>query len=146
MTLATITVQGNTQGNTTIGLSNVSMDNDHSDQISPVIVNGSLSINQLKPFPGQTVPPTDSDHDGLYEDINGNGRLDFDYIVIFFQNLDWVRDNENIIAFDFNGNGRIDCDDVVTLYDMLLKTVISRICGGLTPAPFYYLSINPFRW
>ncbi|HMK46160.1 MAG TPA: hypothetical protein VK436_06000 [Methanocella sp.] len=123
VTLATITVQGNTQGNTTIGLSNVSMDDDRGDQISPVIVNGSLMVNQFKPFPGETMLPTDPDHDGLYEDINGNGRLDFSDIVVFFQNLDWVRANEPVSAFDFNGNGRIDFDDVVTLYDMLLKTV-----------------------
>ena len=123
VTLTTITVQGNTQGNTTIGLSNVSMDDDRGDQISPTIVNGSLNVNQLKPFPGQTKTPTDPDHDGLYEDINGNGRLDFNDIVIFFQNLDWVKDNQPISAFDFNGNGRLDFDDVVTLYDMLLKTV-----------------------
>jgi len=123
VTLATITVQGNTQGNTTIGLSNVSMDDDHGDQITPMIVNGSLNVNQLKPFPGQTKTPTDPDHDGLYDDINGNGRFDFSDIVVFFQNLDWVRDNQPISAFDFNGNGRLDFDDVVTLYDMLLKTV-----------------------
>ncbi|RLJ00995.1 MAG: hypothetical protein DRP08_06080 [Candidatus Aenigmatarchaeota archaeon] len=35
-------------------------------------------------FPGCTNPPTDPDDDGLYEDINGNGRKDFNDVVKFF--------------------------------------------------------------
>jgi len=42
----------------TIGLFNVSMD-DHGDQILSVVVNGSLNVNQLKPFSGQIMLPTD---------------------------------------------------------------------------------------
>jgi PKD repeat protein len=32
-------------------------------------------------FPGCTSSPTDPNHDGLYEDINGNGNQDFDDVV-----------------------------------------------------------------
>jgi hypothetical protein len=69
-------------------------------------------------FPGYTDEPTDQDGDGLYEDINGNGRPDFDDVVAFYLNMQWVRDNTEvgIEPYDFNGNGRIDYDDVVLLY------------------------------
>ena len=70
-------------------------------------------------FPGCTNPPTDPDDDGLYEDINGNGRKDFDDVVVFYENLEWVPDNEPVECFDFNGNGRIDFDDIVELYEEL---------------------------
>ena len=72
----------------------------------------------VEPFPGYTRIPTDPDFDGLYGDINGNGRLDFDDVVAFYMNMQWVRDNTavGIAPYDFNNNGRIDYDDVVQLY------------------------------
>jgi len=76
----------------------------------------------VKPFPGQTNDPTDPDGDFLYEDINGNGRLDYDDIVLYYENMQWIRDQTDvgIEPYDYNQNGRIDYDDVVTLYQELL--------------------------
>ena len=61
--------------------------------------------------------PTDPDNDGLYEDVNGNGRLDYEDIQTLFDNFesDSVAMNES--AYDFNANGRLDFDDVVDLFD-----------------------------
>jgi PKD repeat protein len=70
-------------------------------------------------FPGYTKPPTDPNHDGLYEDINGNGILDFDDVVAYYDNMDWIEANSSVALFDYNKNGLIDFDDVVKLYDML---------------------------
>jgi PKD repeat protein len=77
----------------------------------------------VEPFPGYTRIPTDPDFDGLYGDINGNGRLDFDDVVAFYMNMQWVRDNAavGISPYDFNNNGRIDYDDVVQLYQEVLN-------------------------
>ena len=77
------------------------------------------SINVLKVFPGYTNPPTDPDKDSLYEDINGNGMLDFDDVVAYYDNMEWIEENVPIESFDYNKNGLIDFDDVVKLYDML---------------------------
>jgi len=70
------------------------------------------------PFPGCENEPLDPDLDGRYEDINGNGRLDFHDVVTLYQNMQWVRDNTGVGVepFDFNGNGRLDYDDIVLLY------------------------------
>lgn len=68
-------------------------------------------------IPGQTNPPTDPDHDGLYEDLNGNGRLDFNDLSVFFDQMDWIEENEPVAAFDFNGNGRIDFNDLTVLFE-----------------------------
>ena len=70
-------------------------------------------------FPNCTNPPTDPDDDGLYEDINGNGRKDYDDLVEFFNYLGWVEKNEPVECFDFNGNSRIDFNDIVELYEEL---------------------------
>jgi PKD repeat protein len=78
----------------------------------------------VKPFPGQTNEPTDPDGDYLYKDINGNGRLDYDDVVIYYENMQWIRDqfDVGIEPYDYNGNGRIDYDDVVLLYWEVLES------------------------
>ena len=73
----------------------------------------------LPVFPGYTNPPTDPNHDNLYEDINGNGILDFDDVVAYYDNMDWIEGNASVAFFDYNKNGLIDFDDIVKLYDML---------------------------
>ncbi|HIH93146.1 TPA: PKD domain-containing protein [Methanosarcina acetivorans] len=84
------------------------------DTLNITVTNASVSV-----FPGYTNPPTDPDKDGLYEDINGNGRLGFNDLVAYFANLDWIEENVPLEFFDYNKNGLIDFDDVVTLFDML---------------------------
>ncbi|ACL16100.1 hypothetical protein [Methanosphaerula palustris] len=66
--------------------------------------------------PGSSKVPTDIDGDGLCEDINGDGVLDFNDVVLYFNQMDWIADNEPISLFDYNGNGEIDFNDVVWLF------------------------------
>ena len=70
-------------------------------------------------MPGATGVPQDSDGDGQYEDVNGNGRKDFADVVLFFDRMTWIAANEPVAAFDINGNGRIDFADVVALFNRL---------------------------
>ena len=67
-------------------------------------------------LPGYTNSPTDPDRDGIYEDINGNGRLDFADVVLYFNEMEWIADNEPVTPFDLNTNGRIDFADIVQLF------------------------------
>ena len=60
--------------------------------------------------------PTDPDGDGLYEDVNGNGRVDYEDVQLLFDELDSNTVTSNARAFDFNQNDRLDFDDVVTLF------------------------------
>lgn len=63
--------------------------------------------------------PTDPDDDGLYEDINGNGRLDNHDIVTLFAHFNDDSIRLNADAYDFNENGRLDFDDIVSLREEL---------------------------
>ncbi|HQJ88007.1 MAG TPA: PKD domain-containing protein [Methanoregulaceae archaeon] len=69
--------------------------------------------------PGGGAAPLDGNHDGLFEDVNGNGRTDFADVVLYFNQMSWIASNEPVPAFDYNGNGRIDFADVVRLFDRL---------------------------
>ncbi len=69
--------------------------------------------------PGGSGVPHDLNGDGKCEDVNGNTRKDFQDVVLFFNQMDWIAANEPVAAFDFNGNTRIDFQDVVTLFNRL---------------------------
>ncbi|UYZ39565.1 MAG: PKD domain-containing protein [Candidatus Methanospirare jalkutatii] len=118
ITLATITLRGDKQGESDILITVTKMDDDNENPIDPNTVSGKIEVIEVVPFPGCENPPTDPDGDGLYEDINGNGRKDFNDVVVFFNYLEWVEENQPCIeCFDFNKNGRIDFDDVVKLFE-----------------------------
>ena len=68
---------------------------------------------------GEASPPTDTDGDGLCDDVNGNGRRDFADVVLFFNSMTWIAANEPTGALDVNANGRIDFADVVVLFNGL---------------------------
>ncbi len=68
-------------------------------------------------IPSATSPPTDPNRDGLYEDLNGNGMLDFNDVVLYFNQMDWIAEHEQVSAFDFNKNGSIDFNDIVILFN-----------------------------
>ena len=69
--------------------------------------------------PGGTGLPIDLNGDGRYEDVNGNGRADFADVVLYFNQMTWIAENEPLAGFDYNANGRIDFADAVTLFNTL---------------------------
>jgi len=118
--LATIYIEGLDQGEFKIELLEYSLDNDDGNPI-PTQTGDSFStifVTLLPPLPGCSTSPKDLDNDGLYEDVNGNGRLDFNDVVVLFKNMDWVIENGYEKCFDFNKNGRLDFKDIVVLFNM----------------------------
>jgi len=116
VTLAIITIRPQIVANTTINLQINRLDDDMGYPIDVIIQNATLKVLYLPPLPGIPNPPTDPDDDGLFEDLNGNGGIDFDDIVEYFQHLEWIEENYPVEAVDFNGNGLIDFDDIVELF------------------------------
>lgn len=83
-----------------------------------IIVTVTLACPTL---PGLSLPALDNNGDGLCEDLNGNGRLDFDDVAEFFEHLSSVEIQSNPLKFDFNGSGAVDMDDIVQLFAVLLS-------------------------
>ena len=118
VTLGTLIIRADKEGTSGVTISVAKMDDDNGYSISTNTVSAILNVTSVIPFPNQTNPPTDPDGDGLYEDINGNGRMDFDDVVQFFKYLEWTEANQaNPLLFDFNTNGRIDFDDIRKLFN-----------------------------
>ncbi|RJS72963.1 hypothetical protein CW714_03870 [Methanophagales archaeon] len=118
VSLGTFIIRGDAEGTGDIIITVTSMNNDESYSVPlfSTTISGQLEVISVLTIPGQSNPPTDPDGDGLYEDMNGNGRKDFNDVVVFFNNMEWIGANEPVQCFDFNGNGRIDFDDIVILF------------------------------
>jgi plastocyanin len=69
------------------------------------------------PAPNGGSPPSDPDGDGQFEDLNGNGQLDYDDVVVLFESGDSPVIGNNADLFDFNDNGRFDFNDIVRLFE-----------------------------
>ncbi|WP_049910600.1 alkaline phosphatase PhoX [Natrinema gari] len=118
VTLATVEIEGVGSGTTDIVTDVQALDDD-----------GGTAI-EAHPRPGVVVTgpppigggsgggaPTDPDGDGNFEDLNGNGRLDYDDVTLLFEHIEDDSVTLNADAYDFNDNGRIDYDDIDELYD-----------------------------
>jgi PKD repeat protein len=114
--LGTVEVTGKSAGTASLTVTVTKMDADGGLSITPAAIPASVTVASLVPLPGLTAVPADIDGCGYCEDLNGNGRVDFDDVVLFYRNMDWIQTNEPVDLFDFNGNGRIDYDDIVVLH------------------------------
>jgi PKD repeat protein len=112
--LATLTVRGDSTGTTDLQVGVNQMDNEDGNPIDANARTGVLVTGPPTVTGGSA--PTDPDGDGLYEDLNGNGRLDYEDIEILFSNFDADSVTMNESAYDFNENGQLDFDDIVDLY------------------------------
>jgi len=69
-------------------------------------------------LPQQDAPARDPGADGLYEDINGDGRVGVVDVAILLDMFGRISaENEQFV--DFNDDGRIDIVDVATLLDRI---------------------------
>jgi S-layer protein (TIGR01567 family) len=117
--LASLEIRGVAAGITDILINVRGMDNDNGTMIGPDTSVTQINVITIVALPGLSNLPTDPDNDGLYEDINGNGRKDFNDVVLFFNFIEWIAENEPLHNFDFNGNGRIDFYDIIMLFEEL---------------------------
>jgi len=122
VTLASVELEGVGTGTTDITVDVQALDDDDGAAIEPqrrpgVVVTGPPPIGGGPGGSGRA--PTDPDGDGRFEDSNGNGRLDYNDVVLLFDHIEDDSVTLNADAYDFNENGRIDYDDIDELYDEL---------------------------
>ena len=100
-------------GTHTLNVTFTPSDANYTTGTASVTINVSLPI-----FPGSTRTPIDPNHDGLYEDINGNGRVESADLVTYFKNMQWITNNGLTVYYDYNHNGRIESVDLIALFKM----------------------------
>jgi len=115
LAIASLSLTSQSTGTTDLTVEVHAMDDEDGDAIgaearSGVVVTGPPTVVGEE-------GPTDPDGDGRYEDLNGNGRLDYDDVKLLFEHIDSDSVTLNKAAYDFNENGKLDYDDVVSLYE-----------------------------
>jgi PKD repeat protein len=117
--LGNITITGIKAGTVNLSVSKTLITADGGSSITPVVTAGNINV-VLPPFQGLTKSPTDPNNDGKYEDLNGNGYIDYKDVALEYNNLNWINNQNNLIYYyDYNGNGYIDFKDVAKLYNMI---------------------------
>jgi hypothetical protein len=74
---------------------------------------------QLLARPGNNMIPTDPNGDGLFDDVTGDGITGFQDVIVFFDNLEWVIENEPVAPFDYNKDGVVNFGDVIKLFHLI---------------------------
>ncbi len=81
----------------------------------------SFVVSELPSLPGCDTSICDPDKDGLYEDINGNGKFDLYDIAFFNDNIHSENIQNNDSLFDFNRDGMVDYNDTLALLAKMYK-------------------------
>lgn len=109
------------EGTATIELEANRMDDDLGNPISIIVNSGRLEITHLWiTLPGQSNPVQDLDGDRRAEDLNGNGRHDFNDIILLFQHLSSAEVQSHPQDFDHDGDGGVTFNDVLSLFNKLI--------------------------
>lgn len=118
LSLAAITVEGRGPGAVRLSVAVKTATDDQSRPILFTIQPVEFAVSAGPPAlePGAR-PPQDLDGDGLYEDINGDGRLTFDDPVMLAFHLENPVAQEHKRFFDFNRDGVLNFEDVKALTD-----------------------------
>lgn len=114
--LARLTVKAEAAGQASLTTSVTAMDDDSGSPMQPEMFRSVVEV-VWPTLPGQSEPVGDLNGDGLAEDLNGNGRRDFDDVVLLFSNLELITHPK---FFDFDDNGVLSFNDVVVLFQGML--------------------------
>ena len=112
--LAAVDVRGDATGTTDVEVAVERLNDDAGNAPETETRRGVLVVGPPTVAGGSA--PTDVDGDGRYEDVNGNGRLDYDDVRTLFEHFESDSVRLNTSAYDFNENGRLDFEDVVDLF------------------------------
>lgn len=117
--IASITVRGNTHENTTLSLSDVTVGDAEGDTYA--ISSLDTATIQVKGTPEPVVgekQPTDTDGDGRFEDINGDGTVDIVDVSALFKNRNSPQIQNSEQFYDINGDGSFNIVDVNALFKL----------------------------
>ena len=113
LVLATLHFSAIQLGQTAIGMVVKPMTNDLGQRADPLVKSGSLEVAVFSI--GEEGSPRDLNGDGLFEDVNGDGRVTIEDVRLFSFNVSNPVFQENWRLFDFDSDGDVDFEDAVFL-------------------------------
>ncbi|MFB6161818.1 MAG: dockerin type I domain-containing protein [Halococcoides sp.] len=111
----TVTLSGRSAGEVRIDASVEEFDTESGDSVAPRVESATLPVAELAPIVEDRVPQ-DHDGDGHFENINANGRVDFDDVAELFQHQNEPPVTEHATAYDYNDDDTVNLQDVMVLF------------------------------
>jgi hypothetical protein len=113
-----VTVEGAEPGETQLVVEVESLVDDDGSAYAPATKNGRIVVSpERAPLDEDLGQPKDPDLDGRYEDVNGNGRVDYDDVVTLSEKRESEMVLNNTESFDFTGDDEVDAEDLVALLE-----------------------------
>lgn len=113
LVLATLRFSAIQLGQTAIGMVVKPMTNDQGQRVDPLVKSGSLEVAVFSI--GEEGSPRDLNGDGVFEDVNGDGRVTIEDVRLFSFYMSNPVFQENWRLFDFDSDGDVDFEDAVYL-------------------------------
>ncbi|GGM76398.1 plastocyanin [Halarchaeum rubridurum] len=114
--LASVAIDGEGAALTEVSVTDANVDAENGSAVNAVPDGADLLVEQLAPVVNDATP-TDTNDDGVYDDVNGNGETDFNDVVTLYDNMNEESVTDHAEKFDWNDNGKVDFDDIVSLYN-----------------------------
>ncbi|MFH5801981.1 dockerin type I domain-containing protein [Haladaptatus sp. CMAA 1911] len=119
VTIATVELRGTEDGNANVNVTDVDRFEDDSGNSIAVNASGDqLSVHHVIPVTGAQLP-TDPDGDGMYEDVDGDGSVTYNDVVVLFQNFNDAAIQQYSEEYDFDGSGEVSYNDIVSLFQSM---------------------------
>lgn len=111
-----MTLSAESAGESTISVGMTNLDEDDEAPLAVRTTSSLLTVQAVEPVDGKT--PQNVDDDPTYEDLNANGMVDYDDVVVYYNNMNQPSITDHVVAYDYNGNMEAgDHDDVVALFE-----------------------------
>ncbi len=117
--IGNVTVRGDRVGQTELRVTAARVDDETGERVKTRLAACAVDVGPAPYLACVPSSPGDLDGDGLYDDLNGNGRRDFADVVVYFNHIGCVTAYEDWAYFDNNRNGRIDFADIICLFNQL---------------------------
>ena len=117
---------GDVEGTTTLAITSDTIDDRAGGQYMATLTSAQFIVGNpsVKPFPkpggGYFPAPTDPNHDGKYEDLDGNGWIGFNDVLLLYKYMDTIGTGAYgpVSYFDYDSSGFIGFNYVVWLFNM----------------------------
>ncbi|KTG18255.1 hypothetical protein [Haloferax profundi] len=117
VTLAELTLRLDTEGSTTVSVSETILGSVNGKEIVVGTQSGTrIRVTNLTPLGDFEHPPADVNGDGRFEDINGDGNVTVSDVQAAFDNRESTVIENNADKFDFSENDRFNIVDIQRLF------------------------------